>query len=510
MKGTSQAPHCDVVVVGAGPTGLLLAGDLARAGLRVTVLEKLSEPSAMPKANAVIGQAARLLQHRGIHRRLGFARMPDPSPLFQFGGLALTLSLSPYDRLHGIRVTQQQLEQALAERAAEAGVTTRRGCEVLNLIDDQQMVSVRFRDRTAEEQTVAARYVVGCDGAHSDVRRIMGIGFPGVTDDDVVSRSADAVVAAASVSAGQSLVEVPGVGSLGLYGWNRTERGAWSMMPRGDGTVLISAMEWPAGDDTTDAAPVTFAEVAQALDRVVGAHVPVQPPTLPGPHQLRRWRGRNTRIASAYRRGRVLLAGDAAHVHNAVGAPGLNVGLQDAACLAWRLAAAVQGHSDALGGYETDRRPAAERVVMHSQVQTLLLSPDSAVTSLRELLGELFEEPAVVSRLIRMLEGSEVTYPAEPADHSLVGTFVPELTKIDELLDDARPTLIDLRGGQEITPEGVTTVCMPVAEPPAALILVRSDGYVAWACDSVKPDELADLERTARRLSGARQAQLES
>ena len=352
---------CDVIIVGAGPVGLLLAGDLARAGLHVTVLEKLSEPSVVPKANAVIGQAARLLHHRGIHRRLGMSHMPEPSQMFQFGGIALNLASSPYDRLHGIRTSQQRLERALAERALEAGVRIRRGCRVLDATDDQRIASVRFEDETSRVQTVMASYVVGCDGAHSDVRRLAGIDFPGVTDDQVISRSADVVITGTSVSPGQVAVDIPGVGQLGLYSWNRNQRGAWSMLPKGDGIILISAMEWSANNNIADAAPVTFAEVSQAFNRVVGADIPIHPPSSPGRHQLRRWGGRNTRIASTYRRGRILLAGDAAHVHNAVGAPGLNVGLQDAACLAWRIAAAFHGAVDALDGYEADRRPAAER-----------------------------------------------------------------------------------------------------------------------------------------------------
>ncbi|WP_210604180.1 FAD-dependent monooxygenase [Brevibacterium oceani] len=493
---------CDVVVVGAGPTGLLLAGDLARAGLQVTVLEELSEPSPVPKANAVIGQAARLLRQRGIYRRLGMSRMPEPATVFQFGGLSLDLSLADDDRLHGIRVSQQDLEQALAARAAEAGARIRRGCRLLEATDDGQAVTVRFEHEASGRQTLAASYVIGCDGAHSDVRRLAGIGFPGVTDDDVISRSADVVIAGTSVSSGQVTVDVPGVGPLGLYSWNRTQRGAWSMLPKGDGIILASAMEWSANNNIADAAPVTFAEVSQAFNRVVGADIPIHPPSSPGRHQLRRWGGRNTRIASTYRRGRILLAGDAAHVHNAVGAPGLNVGLQDAACLAWRIGAAFHGAVDALDGYEADRRPAAERVVMHTQVQTLLLSPATAITSLRTLLSELFDESVVISRLVRMLEGSDVDYNANSAVHPLIGKFVPDLGHIDDALDGVQPTLIRSQSSLDFTLEGVRTIDSPMAVWPAALTLVRPDGYVAWACDSPVPNDLADLRRVAEHLVG--------
>ncbi|OZM72957.1 hypothetical protein CFN78_11940 [Amycolatopsis antarctica] len=151
------------------------------------------------------------------------------------------------------------------------------------------------------------------------------------------------------------------------------------MLPRSSGAVLVSAMEWDEPEDSADseAPPVSISGMAAAFERVVGAAVSMTAPPGPGPHQFRRWSGRNTRIAQTYRRGRVLLAGDAAHVHNAVGAPGLNVGLQDAACLAWRLAGAVHGAPALLDDYEPERRPAAERVATHTHAQTLSLAPGS-------------------------------------------------------------------------------------------------------------------------------------
>lgn len=491
----------DVVVVGAGPTGLALAGDLARSGISVVVLDRLAEPSRKPKANAVVGQAARLLGHRGVLARLGHPDPPPPAPVFQFGGLRLDLSAAPRAPLHGVATSQQELEAALAARAADLGVHVRRSHELIDLVEGPGGVTVRACDGT-EVVDVVASYVVGCDGAHSRVRELMGIGFPGVTDSAVVSRSAEVTIPGSTIPRGSADIEVAGVGTLGLYRWNRTPRGAWSMLPRASGTVLVSAMEWEeaAASEGSDASPVTVPEVADAVERVLGVAVPMTPPDGPGPHQLRRWRGRNTRIADAYRRGRVLLAGDAAHVHNAVGAPGLNLGLQDAACLGWRLAAAVRGAPELLDGYEPDRGPAARRVATHTQAQTLLLSPGDEVTALRALLGELIEEPTVVARLAGLLEGPDVRYPTDPDAHPLAGWFVPELGGVDGRLDDPRPVLLDLGDAPTVPPAGVAVVALTVPDPPAGAVLVRPDGYVAWAGGAA---DATGLARVVAALSGA-------
>lgn len=352
-----------VVVVGAGPTGLMLAGDLARAGVAVTVLDRLPEPSREPKANGVIGQVVRLLHHRGVLARLGHVAGPPVTPAFQFGGVGLDLTAAPGHPLHGLGASQQDLERALGDRARELGVEVRRPCEVVGLTTVEDSVTVRVR-HGPDVHDLAAPYVVGCDGAHSRVRELAGIGFPGVTDSTVVSRSADVTVPGGVVDPATARLEVPGLPALGLYRWNRTPRGAWAMLPQPSGALRVSAMEWDGDDPSAtdpEEAPISVPEVAAALARVVGETIPMTAPPGPGPHQLRRWRGRNTRIAQTYRHGRVLLAGDAAHVHNAVGAPGLNVALQDAACLAWRLAGAVRGAPALLEGYEPERRPAAER-----------------------------------------------------------------------------------------------------------------------------------------------------
>lgn len=492
-----------VVVVGSGPTGLMLAGDLARAGVAVTVLDRLPEPSGEPKANGVIGQAVRLLHHRGVLARLGHTDGPPATPAFQFGGVGLDLTAVPGRRLHGVGVSQQDLERALAERVRDMGVEVRRSHEVVDLVATEDGVSLRVRHGAAVHE-LDAPYVVGCDGAHSRVRELAGIGFPGVTDSTVVSRSAEVSIPDGVVVPARAQLDVPGVGALGLYRWNRTPRGAWAMLPRPSGAVLVSAMEWDDHDGAadTDDAPVSIPDVAAAFERVFGEAVTMTAPPGPGPHQLRRWWGRNTRIARTYRRGRVLLAGDAAHVHNAVGAPGLNVALQDAACLAWRLAGAVHGTPTLLDGYEPERRPAAERVAMHTQAQTLLLAPGDGITALRALLAELTAEPAVTARLASLLEGSDLRYPTAPDAHPLTGQFVPDLDNLDQHLDDPRPVLLDLGAAPRDIPPEVKVTALTVHDPPAGALLIRPDGYIAWATDDNEPAATTDLRRALATLTG--------
>ncbi|WP_263247150.1 FAD-dependent monooxygenase [Saccharopolyspora rosea] len=490
----------DVVVVGAGPVGLLLGGDLAAAGVRVAVLDRSAEPSREPKANAVVGQATRLLQPRGVLVRLGQPGPPTAARVFQFGGLRLDLADLAATPLHGVAVPQQALERALAERAVEAGARVRRSAEVVGIDQDDRGVRLRVRAESAVREVTAA-YAAGCDGGGSTVRRLAGIGFPGVTDSTVVSRSADVVVPGGVVSPETAQADLPGIGRIGLYGWHRTARGAYAALPRPTGSLLISVMEWDESTADTDPdGAMELDEFTAAVRRVLGADLVVEEPTGPGPHQRRRWRGRNTRIADSYRNGRVFLAGDAAHVHNAIGAPGLNLGLQDAANLGWRLAAAVAGRPGALAGYDGERRIAAHRVAMHSQAQTALLAPDGGITALRALLTELLEEPAVRARLATMLEGADVRYPAPPGAHPLVGRFVPD--GLARYLDATSPVLFDLGAASTDVPAGIRVISPDGATLPARSLLVRPDGYVAWASDEDGPAAAAGLRQALDALFG--------
>lgn len=290
----------DVAIVGSGPNGMMLACELALAGVRPTVLERLPERSAQPKANGIIGQAVRLLDHRGLYQRLRTEEpSPAPIPSFLFGGLPLDLTRLRDNPMYGLGVSQQRLEQELEERARELGVEIRRGAELVGLAQDD-------------------REVVGCDGGRSTVRKQAGIDFPGATATDSVSRTAHVEIPGARIVPGTVDLETPEHGRIGLYTWTRTERGAYVILPAASGAMSVSSIEW-GGPPVDEDVAMTIGELRSSLRRVLGFDLPLAAPASPGPHLLRRLSARNTRLAQTYRSGRVLLAGDAAHVHSAMG-----------------------------------------------------------------------------------------------------------------------------------------------------------------------------------------------
>ncbi len=496
----------DVVVVGGGPVGLLLAGELALAGVRPVVLEQLSERSTAYKANALIGQVVRFLDHRGLYQSFGGrGHRPQAAPAFLFGALVLNLSGLADNPLYGLPIPQARLESLLEQRARDLGVDLRRGHRLMELRQDDHAVSVRVQGPDGEYE-LRSRYLVGADGARSGVRKKIGVSFDGFTDQSIVSRAAHVAVPASSMSAETGELVLPGGDRIGLYAWHRTERGAYVMVPHTPGVVMASVIEWdgpPVAGDT----PVTIDEVADSLGRVLGQDLPLAAPPAPGPHLLRRGYVANTRIASSYRHGRVFLAGDAAHVHPAVGAPGLNLGLQDAANLGWKLAAQAHGWAPPglLDSYQAERRPAAERVTMHTQAQLALMSPGPATTALRQVVGELLEIPGATRQIADLMAGSDVRYPMHPGTpHALTGRFAPDLDlriasrdiRLAELLHPGRPLLVDLTGtgpfADLIAPwdDRVGLVTAHTATPPADALLIRPDGYIACA---VGPDGAAPL-----------------
>jgi 2-polyprenyl-6-methoxyphenol hydroxylase-like FAD-dependent oxidoreductase len=502
----------DVIVVGGGPVGLLLASELVLAGVRPVVLEQLSERSAADKANALIGQVVRFLDHRGLYQSFGGrGDRPQAAPAFLFGALVLNLSGPAGNPLHGLQIPQARLESLLEQRAQDLGVDLRRGHRLMELRQDDEAVSVRVQGPDGQYQ-LRAGYLVGCDGARSGVRKKIGVSFDGFTDQSVISRAAHVAVPASSISAETGELVLPGGDRIGLYAWHRTERGAYVMVPHTPGVVMASVIEWdgpPIADDT----PVTVDEVRDSLSRVLAQDLPLAAPPTPGPHLLRRGYVANTRIASSYRHGRVFLAGDAAHVHPAVGAPGLNLGLQDAANLGWKLAAQAHGWAPPglLDSYQAERRPAAERVTMHTQAQLALMSPGPAITALRQVVAELLETPEATGQIADLMAGSDVRYQMHTGTpHALTGRFAPDLdlqigsrdTRLAELLHPGRPLLVDLTGSGHladlITPwnDRVDLVTAHTTTPPADALLIRPDGYVACALGPDGAEPLLDALAT--------------
>ncbi|HEX5407746.1 MAG TPA: FAD-dependent monooxygenase [Pseudonocardiaceae bacterium] len=478
----------DVVVVGAGPIGLMLAGELALAGVRPVVLERLPQRSEVPKANGLVGQVVRWLDHRGLYQRLtGDTRAPQPTPAYMFGGMPLSIGYWPDSPLHIMRLPQWDLEVGLAQWVADLGVRVRRGFDVTGCTQDWDGVTV------TGSATLRARFVVGCDGAHSVVRKQAGVDFPGVSTDRVVSRTAHVVL---PLTASGEL-DVPGMGRLRPFTYHRTDRGLFVFATFQPGVQLVTAMEWDQPDDDS---PATIEDVRAGVARVLGVDVPMMQPTQPGRWVLRRVASRSTRQADRYRAGRILVAGDAAHVHAAVGGPGLNLGLLDVANLGWKLAATVQGWAPPglLDTYHDERHPVGQRVVMHTQAQTALLAPGSEVTALRELFGELMAKPDNARYLATLLAGADARYGGE---HGLVGAWVPDFpltvagqpTRLAELARAGRPLLLDLVGDPALAEvatgwaDRVDLIVATAANPPADALLIRPDGHAAWTADSDRP-----------------------
>ncbi|MFI9379655.1 FAD-dependent monooxygenase [Kutzneria sp. NPDC052558] len=481
----------DVVIAGAGPNGLMLAAELRLAGVRPLVLERLPERATEPKANGLAGVVARLMDARGLYEKLsGWPAPPAATPFYMFGGLRLDLRDVPDNPMHTVLVPQTRLEAVLEEHAVGLGVEIRRGVPVTGFTDHGSHITV------TADQDYTAHFLVGCDGGRSDVRKLAGIDFPGVTDDDVVSRSVNVVLPTASAGG----LPVPGHGDIPPFFFHRTTTGAF-IWARFDDACSVTTMEW--ADAPGDDVPLTLDELAASVRRVLGADVPMELPVLDRPLLMRRSRGRNTRIADRFRLGRVLLAGDAAHIHSGIGGPGLNAGLQDAANLGWKLAATIRGWAPdgLLDTYHSERHPVAERVAMQTQAQSALLSPGSKVTALRTLFAELIEPVAARRHIVDTMSGHDTRYFA--GDHPLVGALVPELSvtttagvvRLAELRRTGRPLLLDLAGVAPVAAgwrDRVDVVTGSSADHPA--LLIRPDGFVAWA--GASPDGLAEaLER---------------
>ncbi|KAA9151674.1 FAD-dependent oxidoreductase [Amycolatopsis acidicola] len=470
----------DVIIAGGGPAGLFLACELRLAGARPLVLERLPERDLSDKAHGVAGQSVRLLDHRGLIERCGGQGAPEPAPGFFYAGIPLPLHVLGEDNPVYLRqVNQRDLERVLAERAAELGAEVRRGWEVLSFSQNEHQVDVVARGADGVEETFTARYLVGCDGGGSLVRKQSGIGFPGHIE-KVVDRSA-------LIAPSERIRKLP-------MPFHRTENGVFVLLPHDPARPHVFTTEW---EDCPDpAAPMTLAEMEDSIERVLGERVPLSPPPEGSPTQLRRLSHRNSRLAERYRDGRVFLAGDAAHVSHG---PTLNAALGDVANLGWKLAAAAQGRAPdgLLDSYESERRAVGARVLVHTQAETALTAPGAGVTALRQVFTELLGRKENVRMIADTMAGADVRYdmgeenPAGPA-----GWFVPPLTvttgdgrahRIAELLRDARPVLLDLTGAVELAEvaqpwsDVVRIVPATADDAPAPAFLIRPDGYVAWA-----------------------------
>jgi 2-polyprenyl-6-methoxyphenol hydroxylase-like FAD-dependent oxidoreductase len=495
-----------VVISGAGPNGLMLACELALAGVRPVVLERLSEPSDEPKANGLVGQVVRMLDMRGLYQRFTGSDEP-PKPLHEwiFSGMSVRLFGVSDNPMYALMMGQPQLVRLLDERARELGVDVRWGHELIGLESRSDGVKVSV-STPAETYTLDAAYLVGADGGRSTVRKLAGIDFPGHTS-NTVARIAHVSVPD-EMHTPDGGIDVPGIGPL-PFGHNRLDRGGFIYAAFERDRPMVGTIEFDQYAD--EAQPMTIDELRDSARRVLGVDLPVEPPPGAGPHALRRIAGQNTRQADRYREGNIFLLGDSAHVHSAMGGPGLNLGLQDAMNLGWKLAAAVNGRApaDLLDTYQSERYPVGERVMMHSMSQTALFGPGPEITALRRLFNELLQLPSVAEHMAHLLAGSDVRYDVG-SDHPLAGRLTPELIlddgrRVAELLHSGRPVLLDLCGRVGEAATGWTDrvdVVVGRTDLVACAMLIRPDGYVAWAADTFGQDDRACLRAALQRWLG--------
>ncbi|KAA1249880.1 polyketide oxidase, partial [Mycobacterium simiae] len=456
----------EVVIAGAGPNGLMLACELGLAGIRPVVLDGSPGPNRQRRAAGIVGQGVRIFDHRGLYSTLADTdEPPQPAPGSFFAGLAFSFAKLPNHQLYTLRVEQPRLIEVLVAAAEKHGVDFRWGHALTGFHQDDDGVTVNVAGPDSAYE-LSAEYLVGADGGASITRKLAGIDFPGMSSYDVTEHVTFGVLPPLDwVDPVSGALNVPGFGAVPARQYFRTDHGifGWGLQltdRAGAFTIELdsSPRENPGAADS-DTAPMSVAEQEASIKRVLGAAVPLQPESTDTPPDLRRYRGVNSRIASRYRAGRVLLVGDAAHVQPPLGGPGLNLGLQDAMNLGWKLAAVLDGRVDPglLDTYEAERRPAAERVIIYSRAQLALIRPGAEVDALRDLFAELLRQPDVVRHLGDLVSGADIRYAAGSDEHPLVGCWVPDFAvensrgtrRVAEFARDGKPLLIDLteRGG---------------------------------------------------------------
>jgi 2-polyprenyl-6-methoxyphenol hydroxylase-like FAD-dependent oxidoreductase len=471
-----------VLIAGGGPTGLMLAGELALAGVDAAIVDRRATQDLIgARAGGLHSRTIEVLDQRGIADR--FLSRGQVAQVAGFAQIRLDISDFPTRHPYGLALWQNEIERILSDWVSELGVSIYRGEGVTSFAQDGNGVDVGLSDG----RMMRAQYLVGCDGGRSVSRKAAGIEFPGW------DATTSYLLAEVEMNVGTEQSPQWGIrhDALGVHALSTAEEG---------GPVRVMVTEAHLGPATEP----TLRDLSEALVAVYGTDYGIHSPT---------WLSRFTdaaRQAATYRRGRVLLAGDAAHIHHPVGGQGLNTGVQDAVNLGWKLGQVISGTSpdSLLDSYHAERHPVAQRVLRNALAQMALLRPDERTKALRDTVSDLLGMDQPRACFAAMMSGLDIRYDLG-AGHPLLGRRMPDLDlvtadgplRVFDLLRDARPLLLKFGDADGIDIESwadrVRVVCakhvaqcvLPVlgtvSEPPA--VLIRPDGHAAWVGAETDP-----------------------
>lgn len=488
-----------VVIVGAGPAGLMLAGELRLAGIDVIVLERFSRRTGESRGIGFTTRTMEVFDQRGLLRRLGEY---ETGNMGHFGGLPLDIGVLGAAHEAARTVPQSVTEEALEAWATELGARIRRGYEFLSLDDTGDRVTVTARGANGEEK-IRTRYLVGCDGGRSGVRKAAGFDFPGT-----------------EATTEMLLADLRGV-DLKPRMTGQQVGGGFVMVAKlagGIHRIIVGERGIPPRRRTE---PPAFAEVADLWKRLTDIDISHAEPVWVSAF------GDATRQVTEYRRGRVLLAGDSAHVHLPAGGQGMNTSVQDSYNLGWKLALVLHGHAPEalLDTYHTERHEVGRRMLANTRAQSLLVLGGAEVQPLRDILSELIEYPDVARHLAAKVSGLDIHCDVGGGTNPVLGSRMPHLpltvgsrtTSSTELLRPGRGVLLDLADNAVLRRRAqgwrdrvdivtATADALPGHSPLAGTtaVLWRPDGYVVWAAPGTHHDLNSSLTRWFGPATGRR------